>query len=191
MSAPQILNVAPNGDVAAPSITTAPPLNTAPINVPSVINSNTSVIMFKIPTTFYPVIGATYMVQMSLGMNVYWSTNPTSSATNALAIMYGAYNQSSNHNTIMQNVLASFTNTYGAGTSSSPLSSLYEFTLTALFSPTTTNNTTDGNQLRLVWMNNDTAGSIGTTAKYQVYNLSITQISPTTGTVITSANYTV
>lgn len=186
MSAPNILNVAPNNDVTAPAVsTTSPVINpTSPVSGTA---PNTFQVLFKIPTTFYPEIGATYMVQMSLGYVVSWASNPNAGATNGLGLMYGPYTQSTNHNTILNSVIASSLNNYVPGAATS---GLYEFVLTGLFVPTSTNNTTDGNQLRLVIMNNGTAGTIDTgNTYYQVISMSITQLSPTSGTVITSANY--
>jgi len=176
--------VCPNDLLAAPALSTSTPMtgNIVPLAGTS---PNTFQVLFKIPTTFYPEIGATYMVQMSLGYVVTWSGNAEAGATNGLGIMYGPYTQSATHLTIMTNVLASSLNTTITGTSS-----LYEFVLTALFSPTSTNNSTDGNQLRLVIMNNSTAGTISNgNTYYAVYNMSITQLSPTKGTTLTSANY--
>jgi hypothetical protein len=184
MSAPNILNVAPNDLVVAPALSTSPPM-TGNI-VPTLGTSpNTFQVLFKVPTTFYPEIGATYMVQMSLGYVVSWAGNAADGDTNGLGLMYGPYTQSATHLTIMTNVLASSLNTTYTGTSP-----LYEFVLTALFSPTSTNNSTDGNQLRLVIMNNSAGGTISNgNTYYAVYNMSITQLSSTKGTTLTSANY--
>lgn len=176
--------VCPNDLVSAPALSTTSPM-IVPAEPVNATNSNTFQVLFKIPTTFYPEIGATYMVHMSLGYIVTWSGNAAAGSTNGLGLMYGPYVQSATHDTILTSVLASSLNTTTTGTSP-----LYEFVLTALFVPSSTNNSTDGNQLRLVIMNNAPSGTISNTnTSYQVISMSITQLSPTSGTVITSANY--
>ena len=179
------------GESGATTTTGAIPLMTASSTLPNYINVHGGIVLFTIPTTFYPNIGSVYNIQIWGNISaLVWGTVPSAlNATVALNVSYGPYNgDTSNHNNLISSVIGGYSYTdFGPDGTASGLYN--EGTITASFVATSANNNTVGNQLRLMMFNYSNDGIVGINTNYQIYNMTITEVATSVSKTFTSTNY--
>ncbi len=182
--------VTPNGGGTGSSVLTATiPIMSASATLPANVNVNAGITLITIPPSYYPKVGAVYSIQVwaNIGSTI-WSLSPSAYPSTALNIAYGPYaGDNANHNTLINCCIGGYT-VQDPVPDVTASTAYQEATIAASFTATTTNNATVANRLRIMYFNYDSGGQVSINSKYQIYNITITEVAAAPSATITSSN---